>query len=112
MRTILLAALILITGAAQAANCPWNASYVSSKAKPLAAKEFRGITRDMLMPDIIKKLGPASREVGSGLYVLQWDVSDGRTFFVSTVSACEKPVNVGFQQSPVKKSTNSAYKKN
>ncbi len=44
------------------------------------------------------KLGPAARDAGSGVYLLQWDVADGRTFFVSTGSACGKPNSAGFRR--------------
>jgi len=45
---------------------------------------------------IIGRLGPAARDIGSGLYVLEWDVTDGRKFFVSTAGLCEKPFAAGF----------------
>ena len=45
----------------------------------------------------LAKLGPAARDVGSGLYVLEWDVTDGRVFSVSAAS-CGKPYNVGFRE--------------
>jgi len=51
------------------------------------------------MCEIIGKLGPAARDIGSGLYVLQWDVTDGRVFSVST--AGEKTFGAGFSQ-PIK----------
>jgi hypothetical protein len=59
---------------------------------------FKKISSAMPVAEIIRRLGPAARDVGSGLYVLQWDVTDGRTFLVSTGSACGKPVNTGFRR--------------
>jgi len=51
---------------------------------------------DKFCPDskILKRLGPAAREIGSGLIILQWDVSDGRVFAVSTGDLCAKPHQV------------------
>ncbi len=52
----------------------------------------------MSVMEIVKRIGPAMRDVGSGLHVLQWDVTDGRTFFVSAPSFCGKPVGMGFRK--------------
>ncbi len=97
MRVVLLM-VFLSTGTAAAAACPLDTSYVSSSAKPLPPAAFKGITKAMSVPEIIRRLGPAARDVGSGVYVLQWDVTDGRAFLVSTADACGTPFNVGFHR--------------
>ena len=108
MRIAFLIATLLSLSIPQAFVCPWDPSFVSSSAKPLPPAKFRAINRTMSVPDIIEQLGPAARDVGSGLYVLQWDVADGRTFFVSTSSACDKPANMGFNQA----GANNSFKPN
>jgi hypothetical protein len=79
--------------------CAWDESYISASAKPKAAKLFQGITKNMPLKKIVRKLGPAQRDVGSGLHVLQWEVSDGRFFHVSVANACSKPLALGFSKS-------------
>lgn len=76
----LIAVLLACTG--QATACTWDPSFVSPSAKALSPDQFRGIGKAMSVHSIISQLGPAARDVGSGLYVLQWDVTDGRVFFV------------------------------
>lgn len=98
MRIFFFIASVLAAVSAQAADCPWDLSFVSSSVKPLPAEKFRDINRTMTVQSIVKQLGPAARDVGSGVHVLQWDVTDGRTFLVSTASACGKPMNSGFYQ--------------
>ena len=72
-------------------------SFVSPTAMALPTAQFRGITSAMPVSAIIDRLGPAVRDVGSGLYVLEWDVTDGRKFFVSTAGLCERPFAAGFR---------------
>lgn len=96
-RSIRLGLLTLVLGALQAQACPWNAAFVSAEAKAKAPEAFDGIDREMTVPAIMARLGPAARDIGSGLHVLAWDVEDGRTFLVSTPDGCGKPVNAGFR---------------
>ena len=98
---VIFAVFLLSAGGVRAANCPWSPAFISSSAKPLAPSHFRGINSGMSIPAIIARLGAAVRDAGSGVYMLQWDVTDGRIFFVSTRSACEKPFKTGFRQSPL-----------
>jgi protocatechuate 3,4-dioxygenase beta subunit len=73
------------------------AMLVDPRAEPLAPARFVGIDRRLDTRAIVERLGPAARDVGSGLHVLEWDVSDGRRFLVSTTGACAIPVATGFQ---------------
>jgi hypothetical protein len=70
--------------------------FVSAKAKPQPASAFKGVDEQMLLPQIVAKIGPAQRDVGSGLHVLQWPVADGRWFSVSVADSCSKPFAAGF----------------
>jgi hypothetical protein len=72
------------------------ASFTSASAEPKAAKLFQSVNRTMPIQMIIEKLGPAARDVGSGLYVLEWDVIDGRVFRVSVAGPSDKPMAIGF----------------
>ena len=84
-------------GATSAADCAWDAGFVSDSAPPLAADRFGGIDNAMTTRAIVERLGPAARDIGSGLHVLEWDVEDGRGFLVSTAGTCERPVRAGFR---------------
>lgn len=70
---------------------------VDPRTAPLPPARFVGIDRRLDTRAIVERLGPAARDVGSGLHVLEWDVSDGRRFLVSTAGACAIPVATGFQ---------------
>jgi hypothetical protein len=76
--------------------CAWDPRFVSAEAKPLPASAFKGIDRSLAIRQIVQRLGPAKYDVGSGLHVLQWPVSDGRLFSVSVADACSKPMAAGF----------------
>ena len=89
---IIVLALVAAVNAAAADDCVLRTRYVSADAKPLSPEVFASITKEMLMPEIFKRLGPATRDVGSGLYVLEWKTNDGRVFHISTPSLCSKPM--------------------
>jgi hypothetical protein len=90
--------LLFAIAPSASAACAWNESYISADVKPKSAKSFQGITKNMPLTMIIRKLGPAKQDVGSGLHVLQWEVSDGRVFNVSVADACTKPFALGFSR--------------
>jgi hypothetical protein len=97
MPSVMLALILLAaTGPASAGACRWDPAFVSGTTEPLSASRFLGISRAMTVREIIQRLGPAARDVGSGVHVLEWDVTDGRQFRLSTPSACDKPLHVGF----------------
>lgn len=98
---IVLVLLFLAIGG-QALACDPN-TFVSSSAKPLPPEAFRGITHFMLVEAILEKLGPAARDIGSGLHVLEWDLTDGRVFRMSASPSCGKPYRVGFSEKPPNK---------
>jgi len=94
---IFLLIAVLMFGIGQAAACSLDLPLVSPSAKPLPPDKFRGINKDMPVQSIIDQLGPAARDVGSGVFLFEWDVTDGRVFFVSTSGACDKPFSTGFR---------------
>jgi hypothetical protein len=91
-------AILFIIMPSPATACDWDESYISASMKPKAAKSFESISKHMTLKKIIRKLGPAKRDVGSGLHVLQWEVNDGRVFHVSVADACSKPLSFGFSK--------------
>jgi hypothetical protein len=72
------------------------AELISATAAPLAPARFDSIRGEMTMWQIVRLLGPASREVGSGLMILAWQSTDGRTFLVGGPSLCERPFYARF----------------
>jgi hypothetical protein len=86
---------LFLIGGAHASACDAS-KFVSSTAQALPPSAFSSISQFMLVEAILQKLGPAARDVGSGLHVLEWDVTDGRAFRVSASSSCGKPYSVGF----------------
>jgi hypothetical protein len=71
---------------------------VSANAAPLAPALFESISGEMTMWQIVRRLGPASRDVGSGLLILEWRSTDGRTFRVGGPSLCERPLYARFDK--------------
>jgi hypothetical protein len=58
---------------------------IDPDAKPLAPEKFDGISaKTMSLGDILSRLGPARRDIGSGLHLLEWRCTDGRSFIVGT----------------------------
>jgi hypothetical protein len=63
-------------------------------AKPLAASAVAKLAADASIAELVKALGPAARDVGSGLYIVEWDLSDGRVLRLSATGLCAKPMSV------------------
>jgi hypothetical protein len=97
LRAILVIALLCQPPAAVAAGCDWPATFVSADAAALSPALFKFVEPSMPMASMVDVLGPAARESGSGLYILEWDVEDGRVILVSATSACSKPVTLGYR---------------
>ena len=95
---VLLSTLTLSTSPNANAPCKWVGELVSSSSNALDASTFTVISSSMSAADVLKRIGPASRELGSGVYILEWDVSDGRVFSLSASSLCAKPLSIGFQK--------------
>jgi len=86
-----------VVSAAPACEIPADfAAVVSRKSAALAPSRFSGISAQLVTIEILQRLGPAARDVGSGLIALQWDVTDGRVFTVSTFGLCKRPLHAGF----------------
>lgn len=69
---------------------------ISPKADRLAPASFEGVHLEMTMWEIVQLLGPAHRELGSGLMILGWESTDGRVFLVGGTSMCKPPIYARF----------------
>ena len=100
---IIVTSFFLLAGilpAAAAGNCESgkHGPLVSPTSAPLAPVAFEAIRKHMTMWDIVVLLGPASRNVGSGLTILEWNSTDGRVFRVGGTSLCRVPLYARFDQ--------------
>ena len=85
----------LTSNATEVDSCPWNPNFVSRASKLVTPAAIQAIPKSSNVREIISRLGPAARDVGSGVYLLQWDMSDGRIFAITAVSACKVPMASG-----------------
>jgi len=68
----------------------------SPDRKPLPPAAFAAVRLEMTMLEIVELLGPAQRELGSGLLILGWKSGDGRLFLVGGPSMCQPPLYARF----------------
>ena len=85
--------------AATACDSADRSEVVSTRAARLAPEAFEAVRPYMTMWEIVKLLGPARREIGSGLMILAWDSFDGRVFLVGGTSLCQPPFYARFEGS-------------
>jgi|GEM_PF-7000217 len=56
---------------------------IDPKTAPLPPEKFSAISaKTMTLGEIVSILGPAQKDIGSGIYVLEWRSTDGRSFIV------------------------------
>jgi hypothetical protein len=79
---------------------PEATRWINPRVSPLPASAFTGVSTSLSLGEVIARLGPAQSDVGSGVYVLEWPVSDGRMFYISTahLREQERPLFVGFSR--------------
>lgn len=86
--------LVPATAVAAEADCAWPSDYVSPAAsRPISPGELRALKRNATTGEILRRFGPARRDVGSGVFVLEWALTDGGVFVVSAVNACARPLS-------------------
>ena len=87
---------MLIVGVSNAAEtCEMSMSEITSEKSILVTPaQIAGINRQMRVVEILRRLGPAARNVGSGLLVLEWDMTDGRIFRLNTAGPCDAPFSI------------------
>src|SRR5947207_15770608 len=73
-----------------------HSELISPQAKRLTPAAFGAVHLEMTMWEIVKLLGPAQRELGSGLMILGWESTDGRIFLVGGTSMCKPPLYARF----------------
>jgi len=102
MRPLLALALVLGSTCAASAAEPCaihdHSKVFAPDREALAATAFNAVRLDMTMWEIIELLGPAQRELGSGLMIFGWKSADGRLFLVGGSSMCERPIYARFEQ--------------
>jgi len=82
--------------AASACDSANHSEIISPQAGRLAPASFEAVHLEMTMWEILKLLGPAQREIGSGLMILGWESTDGRVFLVGGTSMCKPPLYARF----------------
>jgi len=86
--------IISLTASAHAFDsCPWEFNNVSRDSIVVTPATIMALPKSSNVRAIVSQIGPAARDVGSGMYVLQWDMSDGHIYSVSAVSACAAPIS-------------------
>jgi len=102
VRLIVVITLVLSEDWASSAPQPCaiqdHSKMFSPGRKPLAPKTFDAVRPEMTMWEIVELLGPAQREIGSGLMILGWQSSDGRVFLIGGSSMCKPPIYARFDQ--------------
>ena len=73
-----------------------HSEIISPQAGRLAPAKFEAVHLEMTMWEIVELLGPAQRELGSGLMILGWESTDGRVFLVGGTSMCKPPLYARF----------------
>jgi len=97
--------LSAVASTAAFASCTWEARYVSAIAKPQAPHVISSIPKDATIRVLVDRLGPAIRDVGSGMFVLEWELQDGRIFSASARDACAPVLAMGIRKSNGQAST-------
>jgi len=100
---ILIAALLAFAskGAVASDDCQFSPGLVSASAAPVTLEQVQDLPKRVSAQAAVKRLGPAARDVGYGAHVLQWDMADGRIFFVSFAGdTCARSLNSGILSQP------------
>lgn len=100
MRAVrLLVALSLSAAAGGGCGGPSPAPvWVDADAPAVPADKLAGLTGGETLGELVRRLGPAHGDRGSGLHVLVWHAADGRRYRAS-VAALEqsvRPLGAGF----------------
>jgi hypothetical protein len=95
---VCICAFLLSSAAVANEDCSWPAAAVSATAGFLAPEVALEVSTKLTTRQILERLGPAARDVGSGLHVLEWDLTDGRILHVSTQGACSRPMATGLRK--------------
>lgn len=74
-------------------GCTWDGPLISEQALPVSLEKVNNLQSKLTGNEILEQLGPAARDVGSGLHVLQWDLTNGQVFAVSISDVCALPLH-------------------
>lgn len=75
-------------------SCIEQSKIVSVSSGLLSQKLIDPLPTNESIGALVKRLGPAAREVGAGAFVVEWDMRDGRVFRVTSSTLCGKPLAV------------------
>jgi hypothetical protein len=78
---------------------PVGPAVTDPRAPALPPEAFSQVSADLTLGEILAVLGPAADDVGSGLFVLRWRCTDGRSFLVGSPSMepATKPLYAHFE---------------
>lgn len=82
------------------ATCAWRASFVSVSAPPITRALAESAKPDVSIAAIVAAIGPARRDVGSGLHVPQWELVEGGVLTISVVDGCSEPMAINLSGQP------------
>ena len=93
MKTFMTMVLLFVSIATQAQDVCWlnSDNVISTSVQSVDAIKARLLKPQVSVAEAVSVLGRATRDVGSGLYVFQWDLTDGSVFQVSSgADFCKK----------------------
>ena len=71
------------------ANCEWESSPISTASKLVSQATIEGIPESASLLTLVELLGPAKRDLGSGVYILEWGTLEGGTLVARANSPCQ-----------------------
>ena len=93
--------LVIAIGAIACYGCSGPTSppmWIDPNAPAVPSEKFAPLTGKETLGELVRQLGPAHEDIGSGAYVLVWRSADGR-HYLATVMALEqsaRPTGAGF----------------
>lgn len=81
--------------APMAAACMAMPNAVSASSRPLDRRMLKKLAARTSLRDAVAALGPAARDVGSGLHVLEWNLSKSEVLRISAPDFCSPSLAQG-----------------
>jgi hypothetical protein len=98
MYRIALLLLVCAEASHAAGTCQWKQSpIVSPESNLVSPEQIASLPKNLTLQEIVSRLGPAKRDLGSGSFVLEWETTDDRPFRVTGGRPCDKPTYVGIR---------------
>jgi hypothetical protein len=93
MKLFELAVSFSLFATASAANdkgCSWSSVPVSDSPAVVSVESLESIGDGQTLDELVRLIGPATRDVGSGIYMLEWQLDDGRQLRASARAPCSQ----------------------